>query len=71
VEDHAPVARLRDAPPRRRLRAHDGRGTPRQLGRHHPGLPQPIFAGAEGPQLTAPAVFVGSAFALFALGIFA
>jgi hypothetical protein len=36
-----------------------------------PGLPQPIFARAEGPQLTAPAVFVGSAFALFALGIFA
>ena len=36
-----------------------------------PGLPQPIFARVEGPQLTAPAVFVGSAFALFALGIFA
>ena len=30
-----------------------------------------VFARAEGPQLTAPAVFVGSAFALFALGIFA
>jgi hypothetical protein len=36
-----------------------------------PGLQQPIFARVEGPQLTAPAVFVGSAFVLFALGIFA
>jgi hypothetical protein len=36
-----------------------------------PGLPQPIVARVEGPQLTAPAVLVGSAFALFALGIFA
>ena len=35
-----------------------------------PGLPQYVFARAEGPQLTAPAVFVGSALALFALGIF-
>ncbi len=33
-------------------------------------LSPPIFARAEGPQLTASAVFVGSALVLFALGIF-
>jgi hypothetical protein len=33
-----------------------------------PGLPQPAFAQAEGPQLTASAVFVLSGLALIALG---
>ena len=34
-------------------------------------LSRPVFAHVEGPTLTASAVFVGSALALFALGIFA
>jgi hypothetical protein len=34
-------------------------------------LSRPIFADVEGPQLTASAVFVGSALALFALALFA
>ncbi|HEY3551769.1 MAG TPA: hypothetical protein VGK69_12030 [Gaiellaceae bacterium] len=34
-------------------------------------LSRPVFAGVEGPQLTASAVFFASALALFALGIFA
>jgi hypothetical protein len=33
-----------------------------------PGLPQPIFARVEGPQLTAPAVFALSGLTLIALG---
>jgi hypothetical protein len=32
-------------------------------------LSRPVFAHVEGPELTASAVFVGSALALFALGI--
>jgi hypothetical protein len=34
-------------------------------------LSRPVFAEVEGPQLTASAVFVGSALALFALALFA
>jgi hypothetical protein len=34
-------------------------------------LSRPVFAHVEGPQLTASAVFFGSALALFALGLFA
>jgi hypothetical protein len=34
-------------------------------------LSRPVFADVEGPQLTASAVFVGSALALFALALFA
>lgn len=34
-------------------------------------LSRPVFAHAEGPQLTASAVFVGSALGLFALALFA